>query len=158
MKFSLCQFQQQWISLSPRTLRPLRNPIAADLKSKSESKSDPKEVALKGGGDQNDTDRFRAARGTMDDDYFDPFEYEGDPYEDWTLDAQQQRDVMMWRRKSKLQAGSKERLVKMLSEKDLQQQELNRNNRYMDPVESVMANHPGITREEVVEMATNLGF
>jgi hypothetical protein len=95
---------------------------------------------------------------TMDDDGFDPSEYEGDPYEDWALDAQQQHDEMMWRRKAKLQAGSKERLVKMLREKELLQQELNRNNRYMDPVESVMANHPGLTREEVEEMATNLGF
>ena len=25
-------------------------------------------------------------------------------------------------------------------------------------IESVMTNHPGITREEVEEMATNLGF
>ena len=95
---------------------------------------------------------------TMEDDDFDPSEYEGDPYEDWTLDAQQQHYVMMWRRKSKLQAGSKERLVKMLSEKDLQQQELNKIYWNMDPIESVMTNHPGITREEVVEMATNLGF
>ena len=111
------------------------------------------------GWDQNDTDRFRAGGDmTMEDDDFDPSEYEGDPYEDWALDAQQQHDVMMWRRKAKLQAGSKERLVKMLREKELLQQELNRNNRYMDPVESVTANHPGITREEVEEMATNLGF
>ena len=87
---------------------------------------------------------------TMEDDDFDPSEYEGDPYEDWTLDAQQQHYVMMWRRKSKLQAGSKERLVKMLSEKDLQQQELNKIYWNMDPIESVMTNHPGITREEVV--------
>lgn len=79
---------------------------------------------------------------TMDDDDFDPSEYEGDPYEDWTLDAQQQHDVMMCRRKAKLQAGSKERLVKILREKDLQQQELNRNNRNMNPIESVIANHP----------------
>ena len=95
---------------------------------------------------------------TMDDDDFDPSEYEGDPYEDWTLDAQQQHDVMMWRRKAKLQAGSKERLVKMLREKDLQQQELTRNNINMDPIESVMANHPGATREKVMEMFDDLGL
>jgi hypothetical protein len=37
------------INLSPRTLSSLRNPIAADSKSKSESKAAPKQVALKGG-------------------------------------------------------------------------------------------------------------
>ena len=94
----------------------------------------------------------------MDDDGFDPSEYEGDPYDDWTLDAQQQHDVMMWRRKAKLKAGSKERLVKMLREKDLQQQELTRNNLNMDPIESAMANHPGLTREVAEQMADDLGF
>lgn len=89
---------------------------------------------------------------------FDPTEYEGDPYEDWTLDAQQQHDVMSCRRKAKLQAGSKERLVKMLREKDLQQQKLDRNNCYMDPIESAMANHPGLTREVAEQMANALGF
>ena len=40
---------EQWVSLSLRTLSSLRNPIAADLKSKSESKAATKEAALKGG-------------------------------------------------------------------------------------------------------------
>jgi hypothetical protein len=94
---------------------------------------------------------------TMNDDDFDPSEYEGDPYEDWTLTAQQQHDVMACRRPVKVQAGSKKRLVKLLQQKDLQQQESNRK-REMDPIESVMANHPGITREEVVKMSIALGF
>ena len=93
----------------------------------------------------------------MDDDDFDPSEYEGDPNEDWTLTAQQQHDVMACRRPSKLQAGSKKRLVKLLQQKDLQQQESNRK-RERDPIGSVVANHPGITREEVVEMSIALGF
>ena len=40
---------EQWVNLSLRTLSSLRNPIAADLKSNTESKAAPKEVALKGG-------------------------------------------------------------------------------------------------------------
>ena len=40
---------EQWVNLFLRTLSFLRNPIATDLKSKTESKAAPKEVALNGG-------------------------------------------------------------------------------------------------------------
>jgi hypothetical protein len=96
---------------------------------------------------------------TMDDDDFDPSEYEGDPNEDWTLTAQQQHDVMASRRPVKLRAGSKKRLVKLLKQKDQANQALKSNSVVIcNPIESAMANHPGLTREQAIEHSVSLGF
>lgn len=82
----------------------------------------------------------------MDD--FDPAEYEGDPYEDFILDAQQRHDVMACRRKGKLQPGSKQRLEKLLKAKETA----------FDPIENAMRDNPGLTRYEAERHARALGF
>lgn len=79
--------------------------------------------------------------------HFDPTEYEGDPYEDWTLTAQQQHDVMACRRKGKLQPGSKQRLVTLLREKQA-----------FDPIVAAMLDHPALTRERAEADARAAGF
>ncbi|PUE41434.1 hypothetical protein [Limnohabitans sp. Bal53] len=79
---------------------------------------------------------------------FDPTEYEGDPYEDFTLTAQQQHDVMACRRKGKLQPGSKQRLVKLLKAKETA----------FDPIAGAMLDNPGLTRDEAERHARALGF
>ena len=80
--------------------------------------------------------------------YLDPTEYEGDPFEDFTLTPQQQHDVMLYRRKGKLQPGSKGRLQKLLKSKETA----------FDPIAIAVAHNPGLTRERAEEMARNLGF
>jgi hypothetical protein len=76
-------------------------------------------------------------------------EYEGDPYEDFTLTAQQQHDVMACRRASKpLQPGSKQRLEKLLKAKETA----------FDPIENAMRQNPGLTRERADADARAAGF
>ncbi len=74
-----------------------------------------------------------------------------------TMDAQEQHDYQMSKRKSKSLEGTKPELEALLAAKGLGSPEQSVEE-CLDPIEAVLKNNPGLTREKVAEMAEKLGF
>lgn len=73
------------------------------------------------------------------------------------MDAQQEHDYQMSKRRSKSLEGTKPELEALLAAKRLSQPK-QPVEECLDPIEAVLKNNPGLTREKVVEMAEKLGF
>ncbi len=71
-----------------------------------------------------------------------------------TMDAQEQHDYQMSKRKRKSLEGTKSELEALLAAKGLGSS----GEECLDPIEAVLKNNPGLTREKVAEMAEKLGF
>ncbi len=73
------------------------------------------------------------------------------------MDAQEEHDYQMSKRRSKSLEGTKSKLETSLKTKravpSVQSAE-----QCLDPIEAVIKNNPGLTREQVVEMAEKFGF
>jgi len=70
---------------------------------------------------------------------------------------QQEHDLRMLQRRGKLEKGSKKRLEALLKVKnaDSSRQSLPEP---LDPIESALRNHPGLTEEEAMAIAKAHGF
>lgn len=73
------------------------------------------------------------------------------------MDAQQQHDAAMARRRKKLDAGSRQRLEDLLAKKSASSSTPEQSTAF-DPIESAMRQHPTLTREEAEQMARDFGF
>jgi hypothetical protein len=86
-----------------------------------------------------------------------------DPYDDPSLDSQEQHDIMMFRRsKEGLEPGSKVRLEELLAAK-VPRKKLTRKERVLhivnvDPTEQAISDNPELTRKEDERMAKSFGF
>ena len=73
------------------------------------------------------------------------------------MDDQEMHDLQMAKVPAKLQPGSKRRLEALLAKKG-SSSSASEPYSGIDPIEQAMRNHPGLTREEAMEMAEKFGF
>jgi hypothetical protein len=71
------------------------------------------------------------------------------------MDAQEEHDYRMSKRRSL--EGSKPRLEALLKEKSASSQ-AQPQAKFQDPIEAVVKNSPGLTRQNAAEMAEKFGF
>ncbi len=73
------------------------------------------------------------------------------------MDAQQEHDYKMSKRKLKLSKGSKQRLQDLLAKKN-DASSAHEPYSGVDPIAQAMRNHPGLTQEDAEKMAEFFGF
>lgn len=73
------------------------------------------------------------------------------------MDAQEEHDHEMSKRRMTLEAGSRQRLEALLAKKNAASSAKVKFPT-MGPIERAMRDHPGLTREKAIEMAEAFGF
>jgi len=79
-----------------------------------------------------------------------------DPYADLGMTAQQQHDEAT-KRRIKLAPNSRETLEALLAKREKRSSNQTQSAN-LDAIAQAMRHHPGLTREEAEDMASNLGF